>query len=63
MYSGFKNENIKPNFSFDIVSDYDKAELNNVFDQTQRELQSRYDFKGTPAAIEWLDDENCSTSR
>jgi uncharacterized protein YajQ (UPF0234 family) len=41
-------------FSFDIVSDYDKAELNNVFDQTQRELISRYDFKGTPAAVEWL---------
>ncbi len=44
-------------FSFDIVSDYDKAELNNVYDQTQRELLSRYDFKGTPAAIEWLDDD------
>ena len=44
------------NFSFDIESDYDKAEMNNVFDQTQRELESRYDFKGTPAAIEWLDD-------
>lgn len=43
------------NFSFDIVSDYDKAEMNNVFDQTQRELDNRYDFKGTPAAIEWLD--------
>ena len=41
-------------FSFDIVSDYDKAELNNVFDQTQREITSRYDFKGTPAAVEWL---------
>lgn len=44
------------NFSFDIESDYDKAEMNNVFDQTQRELDSRYDFKGTPAAVEWLDD-------
>lgn len=43
------------NFSFDIVSEYDKAELNNVFDQTQRELANRYDFKGTPAAVEWLD--------
>lgn len=43
------------NFSFDIVSDYDRAELNNVFDQAQRELDNRYDFKGTPAAIEWLD--------
>jgi len=43
------------NFSFDVVSDYDKAELNNVFDQVQRELTNRYDFKGTPAAVEWLD--------
>ncbi len=43
------------NFSFDIVSDYDKAEMNNVFDQAQREMSSRYDFKGTPAEIEWLD--------
>lgn len=44
------------NFSFDIVSEYDKAEMNNVFDQAQRELASRYDFKGTPASLEWLDD-------
>lgn len=42
------------NFSFDVVSDYDKAEMNNVFDQADREMASRYDFKGTPAAIEWL---------
>lgn len=41
-------------FSFDIVSEYDKAEMNNVFDQVQRELAARYDFKGTPAAVEWL---------
>lgn len=46
------------NFSFDIVSEYDKAEMNNVFDQVQRELQSRYDFKGTPAAVEWMDDKD-----
>lgn len=44
------------NFSFDAESDYDKAEMNNVFDQTEREMTSRYDFKGTPAAIEWLED-------
>ncbi len=44
------------NFSFDIVSEYDKAEMNNVFDQAQREMANRYDFKGTPAALEWLDD-------
>jgi len=41
-------------FSFDIVSEYDKAEMNNVFDQVQREIGSRYDFKGTPANLEWL---------
>ena len=41
-------------FSFDIVSDYDKAEMNNVFDQIQRELANRYDFKGTSAEVEWL---------
>ena len=41
-------------FSFDIVSEYDKAEMNNVFDQAQREMGSRYDFKGTPAELEWL---------
>lgn len=44
------------NFSFDIVSEYDKAEMNNVFDQVLREIDQRYDFKGTPAAVEWLDD-------
>ena len=41
-------------YSFDIASEYDKAEMNNVFDQTQRELTARYDFKGTPAALDWL---------
>lgn len=43
------------NFSFDIVSEYDKAAMNNVFDQVQSEISSRYDFKGTPADVEWLD--------
>ena len=45
------------NFSFDIVCEYDKAEMNNVFDQVKREIESRYDFKGTPASIEWLNGE------
>lgn len=45
------------NFSFDVVSEYDKAEMNNVYDQVQREIQNRYDFKGTPAAIEWLNND------
>ena len=43
-------------FSFDIVSDYDRAEINNVFMQVGREIGNRYDLKGTPAAVEWLGD-------
>jgi len=43
-------------FSFDIVSEYDKAEMNNVFAMTQKEIANRYDFKGTPAEIDWLGD-------
>ena len=45
-----------PSFSFDIVSEYDKAEMNNVFAGALREIANRYDFKGTPATIEWLGD-------
>lgn len=47
-------------FSFDIVSDYDKSELNNVVDQAQREIDNRYDFKGTKAALDWLDGDKTS---
>lgn len=43
-------------FSFDIVSEYDKAEMNNVYDQVGKEITGRYDFKGSPAGIEWLGD-------
>lgn len=45
------------NFSFDVVSEYDKAEMNNVFDQAKREIENRYDFKGTPAALDWLNND------
>ncbi len=45
------------NFSFDIVSDYDKGEMNNVLDQVQREITARYDFKGSTASLEWLNAE------
>ena len=43
-------------FSFDIVSDYDKAEMNNAIDQSQREIAARYDFKGSSASLDWLGD-------
>ncbi len=42
-------------FSFDIVSDYDLAEMANAVDQAQRELATRYDFKGTAAKLEFAD--------
>ena len=45
-----------PTFSFDIVSEIDKAEMNNVFTQAEKEIATRYDFRGTSAAMEWLDD-------
>lgn len=51
-------EGIMPTFSFDITSDYDKAEMNNVFTQAEKEISNRYDFKGTPAGLEWLSDKS-----
>lgn len=45
-----------PTFSFDIESTYDIGEMNNVYDQVQKELGSRYDLKGTHAEMVWLDD-------
>lgn len=43
-------------FSFDIVSEVDKTEMNNVFMQSEKELGTRYDFRGTAAGIDWLED-------
>lgn len=43
-------------FSFDIESTYDRGEMNNVEQLVVREIANRYDFKGTPAGIEWLAD-------
>ncbi len=44
------------NFSFDIISDYNRGEINNVFMQAGREIANRYDFKNTPAGVEWIGD-------
>ncbi len=41
--------------SFDITSGFDKAEVNNVFLQTKRELETRYDLKNSNAQIDWLE--------
>lgn len=42
-------------FSFDIVSDYNLAEVINAVDQTKREIQTRFDMKGTSANLEFRD--------
>jgi cyclic-di-GMP-binding protein len=34
-------------FSFDVVSEFDAAELTNAMDQARREVGTRYDFKDT----------------
>src|SRR5437763_574684 len=41
-----------PEYSFDVVSDYDPAELTNALDQARREVATRFDFKGTDPTIE-----------
>ncbi len=40
-------------FSFDIVSEIDWQEVSNAVDQAQREIGTRYDFKGSSASIEY----------
>jgi len=38
--------------SFDIVSQVNAHELDNAFDQARRDLENRYDLRGTNAAFE-----------
>ena len=47
------------NFSFDIVSDFDRQELVNTLDQARREISQRYDLKDSDTLVE-LDKENIS---
>jgi uncharacterized protein YajQ (UPF0234 family) len=41
--------------SFDVVSEVDRQEVRNAVDQAQRELATRFDFKGTDSTIEQSD--------
>jgi uncharacterized protein YajQ (UPF0234 family) len=43
---------VPQDFSFDVVSEYDAAELTNAVDQARREVSTRFDFKGTDPTIE-----------
>ena len=38
--------------SFDIVSEVDKQEIDNAVNQARKELATRFDFKGSTAAVE-----------
>jgi uncharacterized protein YajQ (UPF0234 family) len=45
------------NPSFDIVSKVDRQEVDNALNQTEKELATRFDFRGTGAQISWSGDE------
>lgn len=38
--------------SFDIVSEVNKQEVKNALEQTNKEIQNRFDFKGSDARVE-----------
>jgi cyclic-di-GMP-binding protein len=42
----------RPMPSFDVTSDVDKVELRNAVDQANKEIQTRFDFKGSDSRIE-----------
>lgn len=39
--------------SFDIVSEIDLQEVDNAINQARKEVEARYDFKGSKAEIQW----------
>jgi cyclic-di-GMP-binding protein len=41
--------------SFDIVSEVDKQEVRNAVDQVNKEVSTRFDFKGSDARVEQTD--------
>lgn len=41
--------------SFDIVSEIDKTEVKNAVEQTNKEVGTRFDFKGSDARVEQAD--------
>jgi len=42
--------------SFDIVSEFDKHEISNAIDQANKEVGTRFDFKGTDSKFELTED-------
>ena len=37
--------------SFDVVSEYDSHEASNAIDQANREIDTRFDFRGSDASF------------
>ncbi|MBC6907231.1 YajQ family cyclic di-GMP-binding protein [Saccharophagus sp. K07] len=48
--------------SFDIVSEVDMQEVRNAVENAQRELETRFDFRGVEAKFEWTKDETKLTA-
>ncbi|HEV8419721.1 MAG TPA: YajQ family cyclic di-GMP-binding protein [Actinomycetota bacterium] len=46
----------KDQFSFDVVSEVDQHEVKNALDQATREIQTRFDFKGTGTGMSMDED-------
>ena len=42
-------------FSFDVVSEFDSAELTNALDQARREVQTRFDFRDSGTVFDLQD--------
>ncbi len=55
--SSVKNIGEKDMASFDVVSEVDLQEVNNAVDQANREIGTRYDFRGVEASFERNNDE------
>jgi uncharacterized protein YajQ (UPF0234 family) len=48
-----RGDSVAKDNSFDIVSEPDWGELGNAVDQTRREADQRYDFRGHDVHIDW----------
>jgi uncharacterized protein YajQ (UPF0234 family) len=48
--------------SFDIVSEIDAQEVRNAVENSRRELEGRFDFRGVEASFDWGADETVLTA-
>ena len=49
--SRYDDRTMAGNFSFDVVSEVDLQEVRNAFDQANREVATRFDFKNTGTSL------------